>query len=213
MSLRDKWFDLWKRAGGRDNGWLRPYERLVERYAEPHRHYHTLAHIQHCLAELEAARPAFHRRDAVEMALWFHDAVYDPRAQDNEAKSGELAERVLDVGGFPDEFIGKVRYLVWETGMLFDEHIDVDSKIVVDIDLAILGQPTGTFDEYERQVRREYAWVPDEQFRAGRARILKGLLARPAIYSMPFMQAKYDDAARANLARSLDRLRRGEIIS
>jgi predicted metal-dependent HD superfamily phosphohydrolase len=212
MSLRDKWVDLWKRAGGRESGWLRPYERLVERYSEPHRHYHTLAHIQHCLEEFEAMRGVPPRGDAVEMAIWFHDAVYDPKADDNEARSGALAKIVLDVGCFADEFISRVRYLVMETAHA-DEHIDMDSKVMVDVDLAILGQREQAFDEYERQIRREYAWVPDEKFRAGRAEFLKGFLARPRIYSTLAMFATYEKPARANLARSLDRLRRGEIIA
>ncbi|HTM67890.1 MAG TPA: hypothetical protein VL426_01185 [Candidatus Binatia bacterium] len=206
--LKDKWCSLWQRAGGRDSGWLRPYERLVARYAEPHRHYHTLAHVQHCLREFDAIRDLADHADSVEMAVWFHDAIYDTRAKDSEARSAALARNVLDVGGFREEFGERVAELVMATCHAAPPSCN-DAALLVEADLAILGQPEATFDAYERQVRREYDWVDDAAFAAGRATVIESFLRRPVIFRVHSLHRAYEDAARANLRRSLDRLRAG----
>jgi predicted metal-dependent HD superfamily phosphohydrolase len=210
--LQDKWVALWQRAGGGDIGWLRPYERLLLRYAEPRRHYHTIGHVQHCLREFDAIRDLADHADSVEMAVWFHDAIYDPKAKDNEVRSAALARYVLDVGGFREEFGERVAELVMATAHVTAPLYN-DAALLVDADLAILGQHEPTFDEYERRIRREYAWVGDAAFAAARAAVLETFLDRPAIFRVHSMRQAYEDAARANLRRSLDRLRRGEILS
>ncbi|HSD12658.1 MAG TPA: N-methyl-D-aspartate receptor NMDAR2C subunit [Patescibacteria group bacterium] len=210
--LQDKWSSLWLRAGGRENCWLRPYERLLLRYAEPHRRYHTLAHVQHCLREFDAIRDLADHADSVEMAVWFHDAIYDTRAKDSEARSAELARNVLDVGGFREEFGDRVAELVMATSHASPPTFN-DAALLVEADLAILGQPEAVFDEYERGIRREYAWVDDASFAAARAAALESFLRRPVIFAVHSLHDAYEAAARANLARSIDRLRRGEIIS
>jgi predicted metal-dependent HD superfamily phosphohydrolase len=209
--LRDHWLSLWTRLGGNPAQATRPYDRLVERYSEPHRHYHTLAHIQHCLEEFEAARPVCIDANAVEMAIWFHDAVYVPKAKDNEAQSAELARTVLNVGGFADGVIDEVARLVLVTAHVEEVMESDDASTLVDVDLSILGQSAQTFDEYERQIRREYAWVPDDAYRTGRAAVLERFIARPLIY-VTSEYRNYENAARANIARSLERLRRGIIL-
>ncbi len=208
--LKDSWQALWLRAGGRDAGWLRPYERLVERYAEPHRHYHTLAHVRHCLREFDAIRDLADHADSVEMAVWFHDAVYNTLSKDSEERSADLARNVLDVGGFGEAFCDRVAELVLATKHAAAPTFN-DAALLVEADLAILGQPEATFDEYERGVRREYAWVDDASFAAGRTAVLGSFLARPCIFRVHSLHRAYEDAARANLTRSIARLARGEI--
>lgn len=211
-SLRDRWLRLWTAAGGQAAQARRPYERLADRYAEPHRHYHVLAHVDHCLREFDAIRDLADHADSVEMAVWFHDAIYDPKAKDNEARSAELARDVLDVGGFRDEFRDRVAELVLETAHA-SAPTSNDAALLVEADLAILGQPERAFDEYERGIRREYSWVDDAAFAAGRAAILESFLRRPSIFHVHSMRQAYEDAARRNLRRSIDRLRRGIVIS
>lgn len=210
--LFDQWAALWERAGSARNRARYPYDRLVARYQEPHRHYHTLAHIQHCLQEFAAVREHASNPDAVEMAIWFHDAVYDPKAKDNEERSAQLAAVVLDVGGFPDDFIAKVGGLVLSTSHAAASD-DPDAGLLADVDLAILGQPEAAFDEYERQIRREYAWVPKETFAVRRASVLAAFLARQRLYVTSPMFGAYEAAARSNLGRSLDRLRAGIVLT
>jgi predicted metal-dependent HD superfamily phosphohydrolase len=169
------------------------YRALIARYSEPHRRYHTLQHLEECFAAFdEIAHLGEHPAD-VELALWFHDAIYDPRRSDNEERSAEWAR---SAGG------EHVAQLVMAT-----RHAAVpassDEKVLVDVDLWILAAPEKRFDEYEFQVRAEYGWVPWPIYRRKRRELLEAFLARRAIYSSgPFIQT-YEPRARANLARSL----------
>lgn len=207
--LEDKWRALWERAGG--SGTVKhAYDRLCARYAEPQRHYHTLAHVQHCLETFDALRDEAENPDAVEMALWFHDAVYDPRRKDNESQSADLATVVLDVGGFPSSFIDTVHGLVLATIPGTPPH-DADGAVLIDCDLAILGASPEAFDEYERQIRREYDFVAPLAFVAGRMALIHRLLALPSIYVTQAMRLGCEPHAQANLRRSRERLKRGMI--
>jgi predicted metal-dependent HD superfamily phosphohydrolase len=164
---------------------------LKARYAEPHRKYHTLEHIEHCLAEFDPRQAR--EPEAVELAIWFHDAVYDTKAHDNEEKSAELLLSLIPEATRAAELVLVTKHHRASTP---------DEALLVDIDLAILGQPEERFDRYERQIREEYAWVPEPIFRQKRGEILEGFLARPFIYQTEPFRAKYEAAARANLSRS-----------
>lgn len=167
---------------------------LRERYAEPHRRYHTLEHIEHCLAEFADARHLAENPEDVELALWFHDAVYDTRRHDNEERSAAwLLELRPDAKRAADLILATKHHRASTP----------DEALLVDVDLAILGQSEERFGLYERRIREEYAWVPEPIFRQKRAEILQGFLARPFIYGTEFFRARYETAARRNLQRSL----------
>jgi predicted metal-dependent HD superfamily phosphohydrolase len=138
-----------------------------------------------------------------ELAVWLHDVVYDPRATDNEERSADLAEGLLVAGGVAAA-VAAVRALILATRHAAppEEH---DARYVVDADLAILGADPAAFDRYEAQVRREYAHVPDAEWRERRPRVLRRFLDRERIYQTPEF-ARLEAPARANLARSLLRL-------
>jgi predicted metal-dependent HD superfamily phosphohydrolase len=200
--LRNTWLALWGRLGV--NGDPFPvYEDLLSRYAEPERAYHNLSHIEQCLTEFgEFSEPASNR-DAIEFALWFHDAVYDTRAKDNEERSASLAREVA--ASLPDSFGDLTTRLILATKHSALPNT-VDEQIIVDIDLSILGQNRTRFDEYERQIRAEYSWVPADAFAQGRSAILSTFLARARIYSTEILRGKYETCARENLTRSIARL-------
>jgi predicted metal-dependent HD superfamily phosphohydrolase len=82
--------------------------------------------------------------------------------------------------------------------------VTADEQLVVDVDLAILGAPRERFDEYDRQVVAEYAFVPRSMFRRKRHEILLSLAARPRLYATAHFHAALDANARANLARALE---------
>ena len=201
MELEQRWLAFWQAAAApRDP--LPAWRDLVRRYSEPHRACHALAHVADCLEELEPARTLANDVIAVELALWFHDAVYDTHRSDNEKRSASLATEVAQSMGLP----GAARECV--TGLILATRHDAvpsagDEALVVDIDLAILGQPRERFDEYERQIRIEYAWVPRMIFDVKRKQILRALLERPTIYTTPHFRDRYEHAARENLRRSL----------
>ncbi|HYO76482.1 MAG TPA: N-methyl-D-aspartate receptor NMDAR2C subunit, partial [Thermoanaerobaculia bacterium] len=156
-------------------------------------------HIDECLMHLDAARAHAARPAEIELALWFHDAIYDTHGSGNEQRSAEWAARELLSVDAPADVVERVRALILAT-----RHDAVpsaaDEQLLVDIDLSILGAPRERFAEYESQVRREYAWVPDVIFDLERGKILRAFLARPSIYATPFFRDSLESRARANLA-------------
>jgi len=181
---------------------------LLRRWDEPGRVYHGLEHLRDCLARLDAAPRDGTDRDLVEAALWFHDAVYDPRSADNEARSAELAARTLAGLGLPDRTVAKIAELVLLTRHR-EPPADPEGRLLCDIDLAILGDPEQEFDRYDRAIRREYAWVPEPVYRRERAKVLRGLLDREPLYATGYFRDRYEVPARANLRRALARLSDG----
>lgn len=205
MTQERRWTALWKRLGAQGDA-SAVYNDLVARYSEPHRAYHTLRHIGHCLDELEQVRHLATNPYAVELALWYHDAIYDTKTKDSEERSATLAVEVVRSASLPDNLGQSVANLITATKHLVIP-IDPDVQLLVDIDLSILGQPEDKFDEYEWQIRKEYEWVSEDAFVVGRSTILKSFLARPNIYATQFLHNKYEAQARRNIVRSLAGLR------
>jgi predicted metal-dependent HD superfamily phosphohydrolase len=198
------WNRLWTELGARviDGG---VFNQLVAAYSEPHRHYHTLQHLRECLAHCDAAASLAPHPAEVELALWFHDAVYDPRRSDNEERSADWAARAVRGAGCGDEVADRVRDLVLAT-RTHEPGADPDAKLLVDVDLAILGAAPARFAESERQIRAEYAHLSEPEWRAGRSGVISGFLARPRLFhTEPFHDA-LEAAARRNLQASLSAL-------
>ena len=204
MTTADRWRQTWALVGVRKPNEAQFHE-LRARYSEPHRRYHTMRHLEECfekLAEIqaEAAHPG-----EVALALWFHDAIYDVKRQDNEERSADWARAAVLAAGLPAVAADRVRGLVMAT-----RHNavpgDIDQRILVDVDLSILGAAPARFDEYEAQIREEYAWVPGIVFRTKRRSILAEFLARPTIFSTRTFIDAYEAQARANLGRSMQKL-------
>ncbi len=188
------------RAAGQD---------LLDRYAEPARHYHDGRHLAEVLAAVDRLAAHAERPDAVRLAAWFHDAVYQPQAAAgaNEEASAVLAETVLTALGVEAGVVGEVAELVRMTAS--HEAVGADEIVLSDADLAILGADPARYAAYAADVRREYAHVPDPAFRAGRGAILRGLAGRPRIYLTPTGYAAWEQPARANLAAELAQLADG----
>lgn len=199
-----RWTALWRAAGASGDPET-PYQVLHACYSSPDRFYHNLRHLSDCLQEFDAAKPLARNPTAVELALLFHDAVYDSRASDNEARSAEMAVKILSAAGAAPDLCAEVSRLILATRHVAASAAD-DAAIVVDIDLAILGQPGSRFAEYEEGIRQEYLWVPPEVFALKRAEILRRFLERERIYATDFFAAKYEQSARKNLAASLKKL-------
>jgi len=178
---------------------------LLRRWAEPWRRYHTRQHLAECLALFGHVRRLARRPGEVELALWFHDAVYEvhsPPPGGNERASADWARDALREAGADDATAARVHALVMAT-----RHDGVpgtpDASLLVDIDLAILGAAPARFAQYERQIRAEYGHVPPALFAAKRGEVLRAFAARPAIYATPALRDRLEAAARASLARAL----------
>jgi len=171
-------------------------------YSESHRHYHTLQHLSECLREFDSAKNQVHDPVALELAIWFHDAIYNPRASDNEERSAALAQECLAGARATSDLVSTVSKLVLDTKTHMGSG-HPDAALLIDIDLSILGQSEDRFNEYERQIREEYSWVPGIIFKPKRAAILRGFLDRPRLYSTDPFFSNYEQSARANLKRTL----------
>lgn len=178
---------------------------LVAAYSEAHRHYHTAAHIDACLDLLDAHAGLAERRSEVELAVWFHDAVYEPLSKDNERRSAEWASRFLAENSAPDAVRDRVRDLILITAHAAPP-ASQDAALLLDIDLAILGEDANTYDVYEAAIRREYRMVPMMVYRKKRAQILQGFLQRPTLYLNADFRNTREGSARSNLARIISRL-------
>ncbi|ATC63941.1 hypothetical protein CMV30_08235 [Nibricoccus aquaticus] len=185
--------------------------RLLAAYSEAHRHYHTFAHIADSLRHFDASRALAQNPRALEFALWLHDAIYDPRSPLNEESSAALARQFLHELGADDSLTQQVHALILATKThttppLADSSLATDAALLIDIDLAILGQPPAAFDLYETQIRQEYAWATPANFAKRRSEILRHFLARPRLYTTDFFFTHLEPQARTNLTRSLQKL-------
>ena len=195
-----RWIDAWRRVGATPPQDL--HVQLIGRYSEPHRAYHTLRHLAECFAALDQTTHLAERSAEVELALWFHDAIYDTRASDCEEQSARWAEQALTASGADAAIAQRVTDLI-----LLTKHsgipVGVDARLLIDIDLSILAATAERFAEYELQVRQEYDWVPEAAFRQARKRILASFRERPCVYGTPWFAERFEARARENLARSL----------
>jgi predicted metal-dependent HD superfamily phosphohydrolase len=178
---------------------------LRARYAEPHRRYHTVEHLEEVLASFARLRDLASVPEAVELALWFHDAVYEAAAPAgaSEARSAALAVEQLRGAGFEGALVAEVERLVSLTAGHEVAAGDANGAVVADADLAILGAEPARYARYATDVRAEYVHVPDDAWATGRAAVLRGFLARPRLYRTDRAHADLDTAARRNLAHEL----------
>ncbi len=199
----ERWEALLSRLGAPPES--STFSKLQSAYAQKHRAYHTSRHIDECLSLLDELKNLAEYPAEVELALWFHDAVYKPMANSNEERSAGWAAKFAESVGVSRESIGRVRDHILATRHVAPQ-VDGDSSLVVDIDLAILGAPTSRYDEFERDVRIEYRWVPNIFYRSRRAAILESFLDRPRIYHWDPVCQRFEQTARANLSARIHTL-------
>ncbi|MFD7163953.1 HD domain-containing protein [Streptomyces violascens] len=181
-----------------------PYaDALLARWAEPHRRYHNTAHLQAVLDHIDVLEQYAERPELVRLAAWFHDAVYLPDRSENEERSARLAERALPEAGLSQEDTAEVARLVRLTVTHAPEDGDGNGAVLCDADLAILAAAPEAYAAYAAAVREEYAFVPDEAFRAGRAEVLTQLLALPRLFRTPHGERAWEAPARENLEAEL----------
>ncbi len=183
---------------------------LTALYQAPDRHYHGIRHIEALLALLGEHRQAFADPEAVEAAIWFHDAIYDSRRKDNETASAALAAERLN-GHVDAPRLARIVRMIEATAThevpeFEDETARQDAALFLDMDLSILGAPAEVFDAYEAAVRREYGWVSDADWRTSRAAVLRAFLARTRIFHTDIFVELFEAPARENMAASLAKL-------
>jgi len=198
--LRRQWHDLL-------SGWAvdpaladRTFEEVREHYAGPGRFYHTLDHIQNVLRTVESLGSYTRNRNAVKLAAWLHDVIYDSRASDNEDRSADYAKRLCEKLSIPE---GRLVAALIRKTKTHDADGDADAQVLIDADLAILGANEPAYRLYAEQIRQEYAWVPEPEYRMGRRQILERFLTRPKIFHF---LSHLEAAALRNIAAEIAQL-------
>jgi predicted metal-dependent HD superfamily phosphohydrolase len=186
---------------------------LLRRWSEPHRRYHDVRHLTAVLDAVDELAGEADDADAVRLAAWFHDAVYTGRPGADERDSAALADAALRAAGLDDALVAEVVRLVELTEGHDPDPGDRNGGVLCDADLAVLGGDPVEYAAYAAGVRDEYARVPEEEFRRGRAAVLEGLLARDPLFSTATARDRWEDRARRNVETELILLRGGASAS
>jgi predicted metal-dependent HD superfamily phosphohydrolase len=211
--LLERWVSLWGRLGIHDDALAPAGQLLIDAYDGPSRYYHTQTHLEDVLQKLDWARGAFDKSgdldgltvdersrllDTVELALWYHDAVYDPKRKDNEAKSRDMFLADAARFGLPKNISATIAAMIDVTANHRTAKT-LSEKILCDCDLAILGAPKGVFDEYDKNIRKEYAHVPVAAYKIARRRVMGGFLDEKRLFKTKAFQEQFGARADANL--------------
>lgn len=172
---------------------------LVNNYSTVNRVYHNLKHINHVLAVIDTLQHCSVNLTTLQFAAWFHDVIYDTQMKDNEEKSAEYAEGVLKLFRLPQATIERVTTLILTTKNHQASLTDIDSQILIDADLAILGSSEQEYQEYAQAIRQEYAWVSETEYRIGRKRVLHNFLQQDKIYATEQLLTTLEERARQNM--------------
>jgi predicted metal-dependent HD superfamily phosphohydrolase len=202
--LWERWQELTATSAVSSTSIRAAFERLIAAYQTPGRYYHTVDHIGAVLRTIDELANLADDATAGRFAVWFHDAVYDSRANDNEERSADLAREILTEMSLASE-CERVARLIMATKT--HAAVGPDSAVLLDADLAILGSDERDYAVYARQIRQEYAWVPDADYRAGRSRVLTQFLDRQRIYATDRMHVRLEHSARSNMHQELADLR------
>lgn len=207
MPTQCDWLNSWEALGVNNHKLLVPvHAQIVDRYNEEHRNYHTLRHLDECFEHWASLRSTTSHPAEVEVALWFHDAIYDTRRSDNEQQSANWARETAQLVAVSMATSQRIYDLIMCTRHAAQQPVGTDAQALMDVDLAILGADSDRFREYEDQIRREYSWVPDSDFRTARFAILNELLKRDHIYFTSLFRGRYETRARDNIRQSLETL-------
>ncbi|AWF81396.1 hypothetical protein BTJ40_11525 [Microbulbifer sp. A4B17] len=181
---------------------LQCFEKLVSSYAENHRHYHTGHHIDAMLKHFDKVAELAEHPHEVELAIWFHDAIYKPFSSKNEENSALWAKKFLVDSGYCPAGVNRVYQLIMATCHSYTP-VSIDEKLIIDIDLTILGASTSVFEAYEKQVRKEYRLVPIMIYKKKRRELLREFLSQKRLYHTDYFHSHFDAQARSNIKRSI----------
>lgn len=181
---------------------------LMVAYGAEGRWYHNLDHLNAVLSTIEElANEAVHP-SLVMVAAWFHDAVYDTHAKDNEERSALLAETTCQNWSLAEEDVALVGHLIRATKTHEANDRDHDTHVLLDADLAILGTEETRYDQYAAAIRKEYAWVKEDDYQRGRVEVLEKFLKRERLFRLERMRDRYETRARRNLFREIASLQK-----
>ncbi|WP_436897790.1 HD domain-containing protein [Acinetobacter gyllenbergii] len=199
-SLEKSWFELHQHYHFSEP--QKVFNKLIAAYSEKQRAYHTIQHLYECLAQADSIRADLNDAHAVALALWFHDAVYDPQTKDNELKSAELFEQYL-AQDLSIDIVQKIKQWIIAT-QKHESTNELDLQFLLDIDLAILAASPERFAEYEQQIQKEYAWVDPDVYSIKRKQILALFYQTEPLYQTEYFQQSLEKRAKSNLKNIIE---------
>lgn len=202
---QSKWASLMSDLGFGEN--TNMYNDLRIHYSQKHRKYHNVTHIDSVLFELTSARHVAESYSSIELALWFHDAIYNSFSKTNEKDSADLAASFISENSGTEELQKTVYSLIMATEHNFVPEVN-DQKLIVDIDLSILGSSESSYAKFETAIREEYKYVPWFIFRKKRIELLQYFLSRKSIYSTEYYIDLLEKHARKNIESAIVTLKR-----
>jgi predicted metal-dependent HD superfamily phosphohydrolase len=173
-------------------------------YKENTRYYHNWTHVKAMIKGLYDYPEEINDTLSIELAIWFHDAIYVPLRKDNESRSAKFFYEQLSLY-LPIERVRKVMGYI-EATKNHSKTTDRDLQVLLDLDLAILGQPQSVYQNYSEQVREEFGYVPNFLYKRGRKSVLKSFLDRDVIYQTSFFKERLEEQARENIREELESL-------
>lgn len=179
---------------------------LQKAYSQGSRHYHTLTHVLDCLQILDSYPKPLPHQIEIELALWYHDAIYDPQRQDNESKSADLLQRECTQAKLPQILIKKANDLVIATDHRRPAQDEAEA-IIADVDMAILAASPKRYQSYIEAIREEYSSFNDTEYNSGRTRFLIHFLEKAEIFQTPFFRGCFEEKARTNMSSELSLLK------
>ncbi|ENV62928.1 hypothetical protein F949_01770 [Acinetobacter junii NIPH 182] len=198
--LEKSWFELHRHYHFSEPQKI--FNKLIAAYNEKQRAYHTLQHLYECLVLLDSIRPDLKDAYSVELALWFHDAIYDPQAKDNELKSAELFEQYLSQD-LSIDIVQKIKRWIVAT-QKHEATDELDLQFLLDIDLAIIAASPERYEEYEQQIQQEYAWVDTEVYSIKRKEVLTHFYQTEPLYQTEYFQHSFEQRAKMNLKNIIE---------
>lgn len=178
---------------------------ISTKYSESKRHYHTIAHIETMVADLNEVKNKITDWDTTLLALFYHDIIYKISSNTNEEDSAKLAMKRLSEIGYPEKKIVKCTNMILATKK-HEFSDDIDTNYFTDSDLAILGKSSEVYQKYREQIRTEYYIYPDLIYNSGRKKALQHFLQMKKIYKTESFFKKYEKQARINLKNELEQL-------
>ncbi len=206
MALKEEWHLLTARYSDDLNLRELLWQEIEYAYTDGCRHYHQLRHLSELLSLAGTHRTSIRENDSLRFAIYYHDIVYSPLKCDNEERSADLAVIKLQSLGLGQKQLEHIRNMILATKTHGDTQ-DTDTRLLLDFDLSILGQPWEKYYTYTQQIRKEYSIIPYFLYKKGRKKVLKHFLAMPAIYKTTLFQRLYESTAKANLERELQMLK------
>lgn len=181
--------------------------KIIAHYEEPHRHYHTLTHIENLIALIDEYRDHIRFPEVLTLVAWYHDVVYDPTSSDNEDRSADFATEQLHQLGAESALIRRINNLILLTkSHTLQNEDDTDAAFFLDIDLSVLGAEPETYRRYVAQIRNEFSRYPDLLYKPGRRKVLRHFLEQPQIYRTDFLREMWEEQARRNMEEELKTL-------